>query len=210
MAASLSGMGQSHPSGPSEEHHHDALVLFERAGNLYGVGATLDHLGDMAREGGDLLRAEELYGRALSTARKIGAGQQECLALMHLGVVRVSSGRYGEAWRELLLGCRRAERLGQNVLLATMHALCLPCAADGRRWDAWDFHDYELRRLVASIESRDEELAWAVRRGGQLAIEKGDPLRGRRALALAEELTSPSSASSVAADGDDDVESRTG
>lgn len=181
MAASLVGMGASDPltSGGSAAFLEEALNLYERTGNLYGVSSTLRVLGDVAKAQGRLGEAEKLYRRALKIAQRIGAAYQEALVVASLSRVLIERGRYEEARRHLDVGWRMADRLGQKGILLAMHASCLACIARDEDPAAFDLHFGEVCARLAATSYVEPEVLALIDRIGDACDARGMRERAR-------------------------------
>lgn len=86
----------------------EALALLDRARAIYGksgdrggVAETLGQSGLIARELGDLDRAERLYRDALSVTREIGYRRATATVVNNIGVLEMYRGRMSDARRSL-------------------------------------------------------------------------------------------------------------
>ncbi|UJR82171.1 serine/threonine-protein kinase PknK [Sandaracinus amylolyticus] len=187
IAAALGGAGISDPEHRPGDPARigEALTIFEAHGNLYGMGSTLNSLAEVARAQGDLEEAETLYLRALAVAQKAGASHLEGIVIGNLAVVQMRQGAYADAYEELQLGLRRAERLGQEQLRGTLHVLSLAGAAEAGAWEQWDWHEREAERVLGGLETSEEDVAWAAERAAEIAVQRGEASRARAAYGLA-------------------------
>ncbi|MDQ3037845.1 MAG: hypothetical protein M3Y87_35955, partial [Myxococcota bacterium] len=123
--------------------------------------------------------------RARAAAQKADAAHLEGIVVGNLAVVRMRRGAHAEAYEELQLGLRRAERLGQRQLEGALHTFSLVGAAHAERWDRWDLHEREASRALGALETSEEDIAWAAQRAAELAHERGDLARARSAFTVA-------------------------
>ncbi|MCA9535032.1 MAG: protein kinase [Myxococcales bacterium] len=189
-AASLAGMGFSDPHGVrgGEGHLEEALALFERVGDLFGVTSTLNNLADLHRRQRRDQEAETLYRRALTISQSIGAAHLEATIVAGLALMLVRGGRHDEALRELEVAWRMADVLGQVGPLAALHALSLPCAVVAKDRAAWTEHEARLSARVNDEAVLEAEVIEAVEQAGDLCAQAGDLARARRAWTLAARL----------------------
>ncbi len=175
MAASLVGMGAVDPltDGGSAAFLEEALNLYERTGNLYGVASTLRVLGDVAKSQAKLGEAEKLYRRALRIAQRIGAAYQEAQIVAGLSRVLIERGRYDEARRHLDVGWRMADRLGQKGILLAMHAGCLACIAPDEDPAAFELHFAEVCARLGATRFVEPEVLALVDRIGDACDARG-------------------------------------
>jgi serine/threonine protein kinase/tetratricopeptide (TPR) repeat protein len=189
-AASLAGLGFSSPHDPtaSAGHLEEALALFERVGDLFGVASTLNNLADLHRRAGHLAEAEAHYRRALGISQSQGAAQLEATIVGGLCLVLIREARYDEALRELEVAWRMADVLGQVGALAALHALSLPCAVVAKDRASWAEHEGRLSARVNDEAVLDRAVIEAVELAGDLSQQAGDLERARRAWTLAARL----------------------
>jgi eukaryotic-like serine/threonine-protein kinase len=175
MAASLVGMGAAdpHTTTGSAAFLEEALNLYERTGNLYGVSCALRVLGDVAKSQAKLGEAEKLYRRALRIAQKIGAAYQEARVVAGLSRVLIERGRYDEARRHLDVGWRMADRLGQKSILLAMHAGCLACIVRDEDPAAFDLHYDEVCTRLAKTTYVEPEVLFLLDHIGDACDARG-------------------------------------
>jgi tetratricopeptide (TPR) repeat protein len=78
-------------------HLQSAMRLFDDAGDMRGVAATLDDVGQVAWLKGEYQRALEYHRRALTIKREIGNPRSIAVALNNIGTVHQNSGAFREA-----------------------------------------------------------------------------------------------------------------
>jgi tetratricopeptide (TPR) repeat protein len=174
MAAALNGMGATDPMKPegNSAYLEEALNLNERTGNLYGVAATLNALGEVYRKTGRLAEAETFYRRALRISQQIGAAYQEAQEVVNVALVLIVRGELDEARRHLDLGWRMADRLGQKAVLLAMHAGCLACIARDDDEAAFELHFDEVKSRLAETTHVEPEVLFLLERAGDFCDER--------------------------------------
>jgi len=157
-----------------------AMALYHRIGSQFEVANCLNNLAEIDRLRGDLEAAVQGYQRAIALHDAIGAGKGGVFPRFNLGLLYLSSGRYGEA-RQTLEVCREdLEQTGRLVLLGAVSAWLLPCTAHEGDWRAWDTCFQQVVRYAESgvVEPDD---AWALQHGAELARAAGEIPRAREA-----------------------------
>ncbi len=166
------------------DHLRAAQELFEAVGYRMGRAECANGLGEIARYEGDLAAAEAAYREALSLYSELGSIDVP-VARANLGLVQSARGSWAGA-KESLEAARRAFSLEKrrDLEAACCAALLPPAAATG--------DDEAFDRLFArSSELLDRtgfvyaDVATEAERAGQLAADRGDVHRSRRAFELA-------------------------
>ena len=103
-------------------HGEQALIIYERLGDLDGVGNVLNNLGADAYFDGDWSLAVDRYTNARDTYLRAGNHVSAAVASTNLGELLVSRGRYDEAERALVDAVRvlRGANAIDDVLFAEM------------------------------------------------------------------------------------------
>jgi HD-GYP domain-containing protein (c-di-GMP phosphodiesterase class II)/predicted negative regulator of RcsB-dependent stress response len=102
-------------------HLSSALALNRGLEHTLGEMHTLDSLGSLYEQTGDLQQASESHQRALAIAIAIGATQGELEARLHLGRLHLNAGELEPALLELQLGLQLAEKNRSPKEQATAH-----------------------------------------------------------------------------------------
>lgn len=116
-----------------------ARGLHESRRDVHGVANCDLVLGLAASERREYERAEASLRSALTTYRRVGSAN-ELIARANLGLVRLRSGRYGEAEAEILALLVEMERAARIGLAGVLRIAAMGCAADRGDWDAADEH----------------------------------------------------------------------
>ncbi len=199
-AASLAGLGFScEDNDAGLGHLEEALGLFERVGDLFGVASTLNNLADRHRRRGEMTEAEGLYRRAVSVSQRVGAAHLEASVVVGLALVLIHAHRFGEAERELEVAWRMAELLGHAGTLASLHAVSLPCAAMSHDQAAWAEHADRLTARINAQAVMDVDVVAAIELAGDLSEAAGEMQRARTAWTLAARLFASAGAKERAA-----------
>lgn len=120
------------------------LVLHRRYDDRLGEAACLNDLADVARQMGDLDRAEAGYLEALGRYRALGT--RDHIVRLNLALVHLRQGRDHEARRTL---DALIEEGPEPIWAAAAHVLCLPAAA-GDTEDWLNHHDAAVALLDQS------------------------------------------------------------
>ncbi|MFI9272560.1 BTAD domain-containing putative transcriptional regulator [Kitasatospora sp. NPDC052896] len=104
----------------------EALELFTRAGDRWGMSESLSARGENAARSGDSARAVEYYGLAIELAREIGARQEASMLQVRLGEAMFDSDREaGERLiREAMEAVSAGSQVGDGALLYGRMVLC--------------------------------------------------------------------------------------
>lgn len=201
-AAAYNSLGQVHAArremSPALAAYSRALELRidDGADGTRGLVGTLTNIGNFYNELGDLVRAEQYYGRAVAMAERLGetGARTRALPLLNLANALVAQGRLQEA-RPLLV---RVQAIAEAARSAPLYASVLHNQASLERDDghlelAVTLHERalevregggesvalvetltELGRLHLSLQKLDEAFAY-LKRANDIADRTGDP-----------------------------------
>jgi len=66
-----------------------------------------------------------------------------------------------------------------------VYAALLPCYAHASDWEAWDKYLTRLTDLLTTVRLTDADLAWPMQLAGEVATQRAQPERARRAFQIA-------------------------
>jgi tetratricopeptide (TPR) repeat protein len=165
----------------------ECLRLFELSGDQEGIAGARSMLAACARDGGDWVRARELYEMSLVHFDEVGEPMGSALVIRSLASLAVMEGDYERADRLGREALRRNERLGavrgagESCLVLADTAL-----ADGRLDDAVEWCDRAHEAL--SKRGFEGDLVLALATSARVALARGDL---KAASVLAEEALVP-------------------
>jgi putative nucleotidyltransferase with HDIG domain len=118
----------------AEELAESALTVARRGADQGGEAHANNLLGLIAREGGDVVRAEALHTRAREQARKAGEALLTAMTEVNLGVVANIRGDYRGALKRYRASLAIHQSLGVSASMAhALNNLAMLCV-DLRRW----------------------------------------------------------------------------
>ena len=130
------------------QHLQLAASMYEQAGALWGLAATHNDLGELARQSGALEEARGWYVRSIEEFNR--AGLPGLIPVVNLGLVLLEQGRFADV-REVAVDCLRvAERRERHDVVLFARLLLLVALAETEAWgelleQLWCVQD-ELRR----------------------------------------------------------------
>lgn len=119
-------------------------------GNRYEEARLHEIIGDAHRANTDLAKAEKAYGQAYRLYRSVGS-PAVASARVNLALVRLQTGRYRAAQRELEATLPEVEKRDWQVLLPSIHVLLLPCLANAGEWDRAAEHLAKATALIRQV-----------------------------------------------------------
>jgi eukaryotic-like serine/threonine-protein kinase len=149
-----------------------AQPIVSDAGNRYEEARLHEIIGDAHRAGGNLAAAEQAYADAAREYRSVGS-PAVASARVNLALVRVHTGRYRAARRELESVLPDVQQRGWERLLPTVHILLLPCAAAAGDWEATRVHADRAKALVRQARAFHLDFANAFVDAAERAEEAG-------------------------------------
>jgi tetratricopeptide (TPR) repeat protein len=170
--------------GQAQQTIERALSLYEGLGHQVGVATCVNTLGDIFRRRGDLQRAQEAYGRALTEFDRLGSDAR-LFPRLNLGVLLLGQGEVARADVYFAEAQELIERSGRAGLLATVRVCRLPAAAARADWEAWDTG---VAAIDASPPHPDLDLAATLELASELAQRGGSPQRASDARARAAQM----------------------
>ncbi|MEQ9097433.1 MAG: protein kinase [Phycisphaerales bacterium] len=96
----------------------EALAIYEQLGDARGKAASLNSLGLIAMDRGDLAEAERLFGASLAMKRKRGDRRGEAMSLNNLGIVARLANRLVEAKTNYARSAEILRELGDHRAMA--------------------------------------------------------------------------------------------
>lgn len=166
----------------------DALAIFRRTGDKWGIANSLNNLGVLALRRGDLTGAQRLYEESLQLWRELDHGPVVALSLTNLGNVAMSGGDHEGAdalYRESL-ELFRSLGDGNGIALSLSHMGDV-ARARGHLDDAGKLYEESLA-IYEELGNRSGAASAATDRG-ETAIEARDPASARQFLEAALSLS---------------------
>jgi predicted ATPase/DNA-binding CsgD family transcriptional regulator len=170
----------------AERCHHEALALYQRLGDHFGLVRSLYNLGLVAEYEGDPARADEHFRACMEHHRGRPFSYGSGLFLRGLSATALARGELDQAYAlaqeavDVLRSQHQPLYLIQALLQLGLAALALGRGAEARR------HACEAMALLREIEGHvwlaDALMVWAC------AVAQADPRRAASAFAAAERL----------------------
>jgi signal transduction histidine kinase/CheY-like chemotaxis protein/AraC-like DNA-binding protein len=127
------------------DYYQQALKILEKTGGD-ALAICLDDIGKLNLSLGDLEKAEESCLRSLEVSEKIGAQEQICMAMIHLGGIYAEKSEFAKAEDFFKKALAIAQSEQNRLLLALAHryrGVCLE--KQDRKREALDFHQKGLQ-----------------------------------------------------------------
>ncbi len=128
-------------------------------------------LGELKREAGDLIGAEQAYTEAMHRFDACGSAAG-CYSRLNLGMTLTVSEKDQEAIDRLHEVREEASRVGHSTILAALHVIRLPSLANLGEWQAFELELAEAQRTLAEMGLVDVDIA----NFAQLAARRCDTL----------------------------------
>ncbi len=179
-----------------EERWPDALALFERAmglhehlGNRFLWATCINGVAEVHRLRGELALAEEGYHSALTILEAMGSLEVHVIRL-NIAMIQLARRRFPEARQTLTRARADLEAIGQDMLLAAVHAMLMACAAHIEDWGAFISHLKQADALMTAAQGADPDDAIAIHQAADMALAAGKLPQARAAFTLAMTLWS--------------------
>jgi len=155
----------------------ETVRCMERAGNLRGLGQTINNLGVLSDRCGYEDEAVAAFRKAIRASRAVGDRRAEGLAQGNLAVRLARRGGNGEALTLLEEARREADELGANPLLALLHIFTSRVLVEMGDPAALNHADASVEAVAGSVAELAAE-AHIVR--GEVRARLGGDLDGAR------------------------------
>jgi class 3 adenylate cyclase/predicted ATPase len=155
LCLNLIGVALYHVQGRYDEaarYMEQALALYRRLGDRWGVSCQLNNLGDLARLRRDYLAAAGLLEEALEVARSIGHSTQELAVLGNLGATYNALGQFGRAETALTRALALASE-SEPFSLAACHAYMCEALLGKHEVDAALAHGVSAVRVAGGTDT---------------------------------------------------------
>jgi len=163
--------------------YRQALQLYETVGSRLGMAICFNGLAEVQRFDDDLEAAADGYRRALTHYEAAGSGEA-IVPRLNLGLVLLRRGEFSECQTVLKAGQHELESTS-SALVVYVYAALLPCYAHASDWEAWDKYLTRLTDLLTTVRLTDADLAWPMQLAGEVATQRAQPERARRAFQIA-------------------------
>jgi tetratricopeptide (TPR) repeat protein len=163
--------------------HHESLAISEEIGDQLGISGSLDNLGLVARDEGDLEEARTLLEEGLAIRREISQGWEAAISLEHLGTVSLALDEIdlaGEQFQESL-DISRQQLWPQGVALALI-GLSDVFAARGKLADARQHAASAL--MLGSLVGNDVPFQQVLLCAARRLVDAGQPEPAAEVLAF--------------------------
>lgn len=162
----------------------DALALFREIGDLDGTSETLQALGDVYRNQGEMTLASQRYAASLELAMQAGNAYLAAHGYMGLALCALDDGRFGAArryWEQML---DWAEASGNKASRALALNGLGEMARHEKDWDAAE-RSYGQTLSLARELGHESRIAMALHNLGYVAMYRGQPDKAGRLFAEA-------------------------
>ncbi len=140
-------------------HTEQALEIYRKVGDIWGISAMLNNLGTHASERGDRPLAARLFEEALTLARQIGDRGQEVVTLVNVGWLGVLDNQPAQAYAPLGRAISISEADGSFALSEAYRALARALSLDARLAEAISAAEKAITNAREAV-SFDAGLAW--------------------------------------------------
>ena len=131
------------------QHHSQALRVFEKVGDFWGVAVVLHNLGMIHQDQGDYAEAQARYEQSLAISRELGAKSGIASSLHNLGRIHQDQGDYAEAQARYEQSLAISRELGdKNGIANSLHQLGTIHGEQGRYVEAQARHEQSLAMLM--------------------------------------------------------------
>lgn len=170
--------------GEALAHIEEGTPVLEARAPAWDRAQAHNTLAEAWRASGDLVRAEEHYGKALALHREIGSWPGVYVEL-NLHLVGFARGRFAPAephLQRILSFALQDRRAGIEV---AARVCLLRCVAALERWEDMDAHLEALRRRLAETRMVQLDVAVLSQAAGEAALAAGQTVRARACLEVA-------------------------
>lgn len=160
------------------------LEMAESGGHRHDMARALSGLGEVARIGARFDEAENHYRRAISLFEAVGSPEAD-MGAMNLGLTLVGRGDLEQAFAHGQALRGKIERSGDRLKACYVFLLVLPYLTRHEVWSEWDAQLDALEHGLSQLGLHDGDVAAILQLVGDIARERGDQGRARRAYDLA-------------------------
>ena len=177
--------------GMARQHHGEALIVFTKLNDQYGIASSLGGLGNVAFNEGNFIEARERYETACEMLEGLGDQRGVANSLNNLGNVAAREGNYDEARVQIERALAISRGLGDHQ--STAHSLMsFGVLAQFMSEDTQARTRYTQALEVFSSLGDQRGVAGALSNLASIPLPKGDPAEAldqlERALTASEAL----------------------